>query len=203
MKTKINKATLLSLGFVQDEQKEDEFGQYYKSYEYLGIVIVFYRLTGDLLRLDLGSEDRVTDFYNGKIGVRLDYSKDVVKFGVKDLHAVTAVDLCRSINVWQIVTFAQLKKAIEVFEKTIDVDYMAGPSNFVPGDRILFENEEGADTGIVTGIDEGYKKVTIRLSGGNTFPTDTYRLTKLPILSIRRLTVCLHEPEENTNLKYF
>lgn len=202
MKTKITKATLLSLGFSLGDQEEDEFGQYYKSYEYLGILIVFFRLTGDLLRLDLGSEDRVIDFYNGKIGVRLDYDKRDLNIKNRALTGLKAVDLCRSINVWQIVTFAQLKKAIEVFEKTIDVDYMVGPSDFVPGDRILFENEEGADTGIVTGIDEGYKKVTIRLSGGNTFPTDTYRLTKLPILSIRRLTVCLEEPTKTESFKY-
>lgn len=185
---KISKHNLEKLGFFQLPQAESEFGTWYKTFDYLGILVVFDRTLGSLVRVDLTDDAGIQSFLQGDIVVRLEYDK-MYLLDYKDMYHIDAFDLCSTINVWQIVTFAQLNRVVSILEKYVEYQVQKGWFEFWYGDRVLYDTGKGTSIGSIVSVDLKTDELSVLLSSGDTVKTSKSKLVKCPVSSLRKLTV--------------
>lgn len=190
---KITEYNLQKLGFFQLPDDEDKFGTWYKTYNYLGILVAFDRTLGSLLLVNLGDEGTVQSFLNGSLVVRLEYDRTYL-LGFKDMYHIEAVDLCQWLNVWQIVTFSNLNKAVRYVDQFVEYLVLKDRPPFWYGDRVLYDGGKGTSIGSIVSVNNQNDTFGVLLSGGDSVVVDKTKLIKCPVSSLRKMVVSVSNP---------
>jgi len=165
---------LNGLGF-QPMNQGDEPGhepRFFKTYDAIGVVVIFDLPSGELVAFDLGDEDQVYAFRSGDLVIK-DFNDSLPTLYLTKTVKLQGSNLCRLINVYRIVTLKQLEDAIEVFEKSIEVRLLNELLPYAIGERVIYNDGEFSLYGQIEDIEvtESSTKYIIKLWNGRRVAT--------------------------------
>lgn len=161
--------TLAALGFSPLNQF-DEPGKevrFFKPYDAIGRLIVFDLLSGQLFAFDLGSEENIVRFTSGDLVIK-DRKEGLPTLYLSDILRTDPVDLCALINVNRVVMIAELKDAVSVFERIVELQLKGSSFPFMIGDRVIYSAGSVEEIGQIEAIDDSISpnKYHIRTASG-------------------------------------
>lgn len=167
-------AYLKGQGF-QPMNQGDEPGKqsrYFKTYNAIGVVVVFDSITGELVAYELKTEDAVYLFVSGDLVIKNANDHLPTTYLVPTV-TLQGANLCSLINVYRIVTFKQLEDAIDAFEKSIEVRVLNELLPYSIGERIVYDNGETSQIAQIEDIEvtESTTKYILRLWNGRRAST--------------------------------
>jgi hypothetical protein len=148
------KKTLSSLGFFPLNQGSEPGKEvrYFKPYEAIGRILFFDMLSGELLAFDLGTEEDVVKFQVGELIIR-DEAKGLFSESSAS-KKYKSLNVCALINVNRVVMIAELKEAVTVYERLIEL-YLNYPDlPFGIGDRVVYEKSGTSQIGQIEEVDD-------------------------------------------------
>lgn len=166
---RINKDSLAELGFVP--MNDDKlFCQYLKRYDSIATIVFFDHLYGTLIGVRFISEDELAAFLAGDLIVS---TENFPAIADTKIVKIETFDLLTAPNLNRVVTLKNLKRAISMFERSIERQIMGvDTAGFEVGDRVIRVDKENVDVATVTSIGD---RINLVFSDGYVFQMRNFK----------------------------